>query len=233
MPAFLDWQEIALRLALASVAGALLGLNRTERDKPAGLRTSLLVCLAAAIAMIQANLLLATFGKRPDSYSIMDTLRLPLGVLTGIGFIGAGAIVRKGDSVEGVTTAAMLWLATIIGLSMGGGQIGLGLAGLGIGLFALSALNWVELKVTRDQHGTLVVTVNDEGPGDDAVKGELTAAGCRVKSSRIAIRSDTRPPLRTTEWKVCWRARPGESHAPAFLDRLAQSPGVLELSWEC
>jgi putative Mg2+ transporter-C (MgtC) family protein len=233
MPPFLDWQDIAVRLALASAAGALLGLNRTERDKPAGLRTSLLVCLAAAIAMIQANLLLATFGKRPDSYSMMDTLRLPLGVLTGIGFIGAGAIVRKGDSVEGVTTAAMLWLATIIGLSLGGGQIGLGLAGLGIGLFALSGLNWVELRVTRDQHGTLVVTVNEEGPGDDAVKGELTATGCRVKSHRIAIRSDTRPPRRTTEWNVCWRGKPGESHTPAFLDRLAKSPGVLELSWEC
>jgi len=233
MPDFLDWQDVAVRLGLASLAGALLGLNRTERDKPAGLRTSLLVCLAAAVAMIQANLLLATFGKRPDSYAIMDTLRLPLGVLTGIGFIGAGAIVRRGGTVEGVTTAAMLWLATIIGLSLGGGQIGLGLAGLGIGLFALSCLNWVEARVPRDQHGTLVITMSDEGPTDDAIRVELLAAGCRAENPRIAIRSDSLPPHRTTEWKVCWRGRPGKSIAPAFVDRLAVSPGVLSVSWEC
>src|SRR5580704_14441663 len=112
MPITIDWPEIALRLALAIIAGMLLGINRTERGMAAGLRTTLLVCLAAAVSMIQVNLLLGVAGKPPDSFVMMDLMRLPLGILTGMGFIGAGAILRRGEMVTGVTTAATLWLAT-------------------------------------------------------------------------------------------------------------------------
>ncbi len=71
MPLALTWQEIAIRLSLSVVAGALLGLDRGEHGRPAGMRTTLLVCLAACIAMIEVNLLLATAGKSPDSlYSV-------------------------------------------------------------------------------------------------------------------------------------------------------------------
>src|SRR5262245_28607227 len=126
MAATIGWPEIALRLALAALAGAVLGLNRTERGMAAGLRTNLLVCLAAAVAMIQANLLLATAGRDPDSFVRIDPMRLPLGILTGMGFIGGGAILRRGTVVTGVTTAATLWLATVLGLCFGGGQYALG-----------------------------------------------------------------------------------------------------------
>jgi uncharacterized membrane protein YhiD involved in acid resistance len=113
---------------LAAAAGAPLGVNRSERGMPAGLRTTLLVCLAASVAMTQANLLLGTAGRPIDSFVRLDPMRLPLGVLTGMGFIGGGAILRRGELVRGVTTAATLWLATVIGLCFGGGQAGLGLA---------------------------------------------------------------------------------------------------------
>jgi putative Mg2+ transporter-C (MgtC) family protein len=72
--------------------------------------------------MIQANLLLSAVGKAPNSFSQMDVLRFPLGVLTGVGFIGGGAIFKRGDLVTGVTTAATLWVMTAIGLAFGGGQ---------------------------------------------------------------------------------------------------------------
>src|SRR5438128_1656620 len=180
MPTTLEWYDVAVRLALAVLAGSLLGLNRAGRDKPAGLRTTLLVCLAAAVAMIQANLLLGTSGKDPGSFAILDPMRLPLGVLTGMGFLGAGAIIRKGELVEGVTTAATLWLTTIIGLCLGGGQLWLGLAALAVGLFALSNLSWVERRLRRDRHGTLVLTVGEDGPTDEAVRAELATAGYRV-----------------------------------------------------
>src|SRR5258708_5241154 len=105
MVATLGWHEIALRLALTLVAGGLIGINRGERGRPAGLRTTLLVCLAASVAMIEANVLLATVGKASDSFVVLDPMRLPLGVLSGIGFIGGGAILRRDDLVLGVTTA--------------------------------------------------------------------------------------------------------------------------------
>lgn len=132
MPTTLGWNEIALRLALTIVAGAVIGFDRGEHGRPAGLRTTLLVCLAASVAMIQTNLLLNTVGKRPDSFVVMDLMRLPLGILSGMGFIGAGAIVGRDSLVLGVTTAATLWFVTVIGLCFGGGQIILGLVSLGL-----------------------------------------------------------------------------------------------------
>ena len=155
MPLTLTWQEIALRLALSAVAGTLIGLDRGERGRPAGLRTTLLVCLAAAVAMIQANLLLATVGKAADSFISLDLMRLPLGILTGMGFIGAGAVIRRDGLILGVTTAATLWFVTVIGLCFGGGQISLGIAGLLLGLIVVSGLHWIEYRMTQDQHATL------------------------------------------------------------------------------
>src|ERR1700728_2836585 len=106
MPLTLDWSQFAARLFFTILAGALIGWDRGEQGHPAGLRTTLLVCLAASVAMIESNALLDTRGKPEDSFVVLDLMRLPLGILSGIGFIGAGAIIRRGDMVQGVTTAA-------------------------------------------------------------------------------------------------------------------------------
>jgi hypothetical protein len=105
MPLNPTWTDIALRLALTMLAGAIIGLNRGARiglnrgarGHAAGFRTTILVALAASVAMIQANILLPLGGKTQDSFSVMDLMRLPLGILTGVGFIGGGTIIKKGD----------------------------------------------------------------------------------------------------------------------------------------
>ena len=103
----LSWTAIGIRLLLATLFSLVIGLNRDERGHPAGMRTTMLVCLAATLAQLQANLLPATAGKTPSSFGILDLERLPLGILSGIGFIGAGVILkRENDTVSGVTTAA-------------------------------------------------------------------------------------------------------------------------------
>lgn len=119
MPLTLQWDDIALRLVLTVIAGTLVGINRSEHGQAAGLRTTILVCLAASVAMIQMNLLMPTAGKTPESFVTLDLMRLPLGILTGMGFIGGGAILRRGNMVQGVTTAATLWIVTVIGLCLG------------------------------------------------------------------------------------------------------------------
>src|SRR6185312_9227086 len=129
----LTWQAAALRVVLTLAAGALVGINRGERGHAAGLRTTMIVALAACLAMLQVNALLALDGKSSSSFIVMDLMRLPLGILSGMGFIGAGAIVRRGGAIRGVTTAATLWLMTVIGLCFGGGQIALGVVGTGAG----------------------------------------------------------------------------------------------------
>ena len=123
MPVTLDWEHVALRLILTVAAGFVIGFNRGEHGRPAGMRTTLLVCLAASLSMIQANLLMNSVGKAHDSFVILDLMRLPLGILSGMGFIGAGAILRKDSLVLGVTTAATLWFTTMMGLCFGGGQL--------------------------------------------------------------------------------------------------------------
>src|SRR6202789_4716973 len=119
MPVTLEWQQIALRLILTVVAGLIIGFNRGEQRRPAGMRTTLLVCLAASLSMIQANLLMNSVGKAHDSFVVLDLMRLPLGILSGMGFIGAGAILRKENMVLGVTTAATLWMVPSPGLCFG------------------------------------------------------------------------------------------------------------------
>ena len=86
-------------------------------------------------------------GKTSDSFVVLDLMRLPLGILTGVGFIGGGAILRRGDDVHGLTTAATLWFVTVVGLCFGGGKIGLGVAGAVLGLLTLRALKLLELKL--------------------------------------------------------------------------------------
>src|SRR5882724_7913131 len=150
MPITLGWHEIALRLGLSVLAGTLIGLDRGEHGRPAGLRTTLLVCLAAAVAMLEVNLLLSTAGKSADSFVTLDLMRLPLGILTGMGFIGGGAILRRDGLVVGVTTAATLWFVTVIGLCFGGGLISLGMVALVLGMFVLSGLKWFEAHMKQD-----------------------------------------------------------------------------------
>lgn len=134
----LSWTAIGIRILLASLFSLVIGLNRDEKGHPAGMRTTMLVCLAATLAQLQANLLLATAGKTPSSFGVLDLERLPLGILSGIGFIGAGVILkRENDTVSGVTTAATIWFVTVLGLLFGGGQLQLGIAA---GLLAIAIL---------------------------------------------------------------------------------------------
>jgi putative Mg2+ transporter-C (MgtC) family protein len=153
-------------LVLAVLAGALIGLNREVRGHSAGFRTTILVGLAAALTMVQANILLGVGGKNPESFAVMDVLRFPLGVLTGVGFIGGGAILRHGNLVSGVTTAATLWVMTAIGLAFGGGQYGLGVSGTVLTLLTLLVLKWIDIRIPRDHRAELEVTWRDGQRGD-------------------------------------------------------------------
>src|SRR5262249_18058996 len=153
MPITLSWESIAVRLVFTCLSAGVLGFERDEHGRSAGLRTNLLVGLAACIAMIQTNQLIYTNGKPSDSFVVMDIMRLPLGILSGIGFIGAGAIVKRGELIVGLTTAAMLWFVTVIGLCFGGGQLGLGIAGFLLGFVILYLLKKVESEMTREHSG--------------------------------------------------------------------------------
>ncbi len=114
---------------------------------------------------------------------MLDLMRLPLGILSGMGFIGAGAILRRGDRVLGITTAATLWFVTVMGLCFGGGQLALGVAVLGLAMAVLWGLKWIETHVDREQRGTLILSTTAQGPSEDEIL--RPAHGRRFPSAQL------------------------------------------------
>ena len=232
MQVSLEWYEIATRLALATAAGGVLGFDRSERGRPAGLRTTMLVCLAAAVSMLQTKLLLSLKGKTPESFAVMDMMRLPLGILTGMGFIGAGAIIRRGNRTEGVTTAATLWTATVIGLCFGGGQIALGLAALALTIFVLEGLRRLDRWLKPGHQATLQVSLHPEGPPEHELTAEFSGAGYSVVSQTVSFhRLDSKRSRRILRWRLrsCEFLEP--SKTPGFVQAIAQKPGIINVHW--
>lgn len=230
MPVEITWQTIALRILLTLVAGTLLGTNRSKHGHPAGLRTTLLVTLAASISMIQMNLLLPTNGKPHDSYTVMDLMRLPLGILTGVGFIGAGAIVRKDDMVTGVTTAATMWFSTVVGLCLGGGQLILGSTAVVIGYLILSSLRWAETRLDEQQRATLTLTLTEDGISEKELREILEAGQVHVRTVSVAhLLTESQKKF---DCEVRWPSNKEASQNPAILNDLGQLPGLLKLEWK-
>jgi putative Mg2+ transporter-C (MgtC) family protein len=229
MPLHIGWGDVALRLLLTIIAGTLIGYNRTEHGKAAGLRTTLFVCLAASFAMIQMNLLLPMAGKPSDSFITNDLMRLPLGILTGVGFIGGGAILRRDNIISGVTTAATLWYVTVIGLCLGGGQIALGVAATAIGLAGLWGLERLEVHLRRDHRATLSLVLEGGGLTEDAIRLRLEHAGLRIVGTRTAAASSgTR---REITFELSQFRLPYETRPPAICETLAKEEGVTRLEW--
>jgi putative Mg2+ transporter-C (MgtC) family protein len=227
MPFQPSWTDIALRLLLTMLAGAVIGFDRAARGHAAGLRTMILVGLAGAVAMIQTNILLSLTGKTPESFSQMDLMRLPLGILTGVGFIGGGAIMKKGDLVTGVTTAATLWLMTVIGLCFGGGQLVLGIVATGLGVFTLQVLKAVDRMVPRELHARLVLSGDPEQDVPDDLARVLAGLGCRSD-----FLGRTRGASGTADYKFepSWRRKDSTVLPRAVLEALDQRFQIREFA---
>jgi putative Mg2+ transporter-C (MgtC) family protein len=230
MPIELHWPAIAIRLALTVLAGGLLGAERSKTGHAAGLRTTLLVSLAASVAMIQMNLLLPTNGKPHDSYAVMDLMRLPLGILTGVGFIGAGAIVRKNELILGVTTAATMWFATVVGLCMGGGQLVLGSVSAAIGFVILWGFRYFERRVERYQLAELKVSVKGDELSWDELRERLSTADFRIKS--ISVTNCIKNRERSFECEVRWPSARGNADVPKLVSEIENLPSVIGIEWK-
>ena len=131
----LPWQAMTLRLLVAFVLGGIIGLERERRERPAGLRTHIVVTVAAALLMM-ISMLVA--GEN------FDPGRMAAGVITGIGFLGAGTIIRYGGGVRGLTTAATLWAASAVGLTVGIGWYPAAIVTTLLIFFTLPGLRWLE-----------------------------------------------------------------------------------------
>src|SRR3712207_4335551 len=117
----LSWVDVLARLALAGALGGLIGAEREIRDREAGFRTHLLVALGAALFTLVSAYAWTDWAFSTEAGLVFDPTRVAAQVVSGIGFLGAGAIIRQGFSVRGLTTAATLWAVAAIGMAAGTG----------------------------------------------------------------------------------------------------------------
>jgi putative Mg2+ transporter-C (MgtC) family protein len=147
-----------VQLVLAILLGGAIGLERESRGRPAGLRTHILVCLGATIIMIASTRMAIISQVLPSASRIqVDPGRIAAGIVTGIGFLGAGAIIRLGDLVRGLTTAGCIWFVAALGITIGQGLYALAIVSTVLALVVLLALTQVEKRIQPVVYRTIVV----------------------------------------------------------------------------
>lgn len=155
-----DWNlEAILRLAVAAVLGALLGLEREMHGRSAGLRTHLLVATGAALAMVVSVSFGRVFGPTTMPHVTVDPARVAYGVMAGVGFLGAGTIMHQGLGIRGLTTAATLWCSAALGLATGFGMFTIALGGTVIMLVALRTLSGLERRISNKEAHRIILLV--------------------------------------------------------------------------
>ncbi len=227
----LTFDEILLRLLAAFGSGLIFGWERSSRGRPAGLRTTILACVAAAAAMIVSEKLFVESGAmvltgnwRPDP------ARLGAGILTGIGFLGAGTIMRHENIIRGVTTAACLWFVTVVGLALGSGEFEIGGAVMVIGLISIFLLPRLEKYIESDRYVTLSVTESLDGLGEDELRKRVEAVGAHIKSIRLNY--DFEKKRKTIVFDIRLKKPLLYGACRQMLAELANCPGVAQASWE-
>lgn len=141
---------VVLRLALALVCGAVLGLDREARGKSAGLRTHALVAVSAAATTLVALQMAADAGSAAGRVDT-DPIRVIQGLAQAIGLISAGVIIRSGASIRGATSAAVIWIAGALGIACGAGYVVIALTTLGLSLLVLLVVTPLERRLFRER----------------------------------------------------------------------------------
>jgi len=147
-----------VRLSAAALVGALIGLERSYHGRPAGFRTHTLVSAASTLLMLVTVYQVRLLPDLPLDTLRIDPTRMAQGVMTGIGFLGAGVIMKEGLSVRGLTTAASLWITAAIGILIGLGFMTPALIATALTLGTLSLFRWIESKIPGLSYGRLRVS---------------------------------------------------------------------------
>ena len=144
--------DVSMRLALALVIGGVIGLERSYHGRPAGFRTHALVCVASSLLMLVTAFESLWFASSRLERVVVDPTRMAQGIMTGIGFLGAGVIMKDGLSVRGLTTAASIWITAAIGILIGIGFYFPALLATLFTLGTLSMFRWIEARMPSQFH---------------------------------------------------------------------------------
>lgn len=215
--------EMVIRLVLAGLLGAMIGLERESHRRPAGFRTHTLVCVGSALVMMVSAY---AFWRADSAGFSYDPTRIAAQVVSGIGFLGAGTILREGPTVRGLTTAASLWVVAGIGLAAGAGFYLGAVATTALSVIVLVWLGRIERQVLSTKESTLAMVVSDQPGQLGAVASVLGRHGVNIRGVDIVTQEGARAAIQIT---VELPARADRSRVLADLSSLE---GVFQASYE-
>lgn len=178
--------ESIIKILIALVCGGLIGYEREYKNRPAGLRTHILVCTGSALVMIVAQFM---YNNQPGGN--IDTTRLGAQVISGIGFLGAGTIIRERFSVKGLTTAASLWAVACIGIAVGSGY--LLIAGVTTVIILISLIlfrKFEKILKIKPENAKIKITASNIKDIDIRIKDMIKDSGYTIKSLKFNKSSD-------------------------------------------
>jgi putative Mg2+ transporter-C (MgtC) family protein len=222
----LSWLEIIVRIALAAGLGGAIGLERELREREAGLRTHMLVAVGAALFTMVSAYAWTDWAFSTEEGLVFDPTRIAAQVVTGIGFLGAGAIIRQGLSIKGLTTAATLWVVAAIGMAAGVGYYEAAFVTTALVLVSLWPLRILAFRASarfRPEEGRLAVEL-PAGASAVSVLEAVESAGANVSSLEFEEEGDSR--------RVDLRVRLGTGRTAAeLIDALTQADAVRGARW--
>ncbi|HOF88125.1 MAG TPA: MgtC/SapB family protein [Armatimonadota bacterium] len=206
--------EDVLRIILALAAGGAIGLEREFRDKAAGFRTLIFICVGAALF----TLLSAKLAGNSDG------TRIAANIVSGVGFLGAGVILREGGRVVGLTTAAAIWLTAALGMALGGGYYLIGGVVLAVSLVVLWLFPFLEHLVDNLRHERTYTVISDTCLEKiDRLEALITEQGLRIRSSQHVKTGDRM----TCRWVT---VGPPGAH-DAVVRTFFENPDVIEFQF--
>jgi putative Mg2+ transporter-C (MgtC) family protein len=186
----IHWVDVLIRIAVAAALTGAIGMERELRERAAGLRTHMLVGVGSALFTIVSAYAWSDFVFSREGGVVFDPTRIAAQIVTGIGFLGAGAIIRQGLSVRGLTTAAGLWVVAAIGMAVGAGYYSAAVIATGVVLVGLGPLRWVEggaLSRWRRGGRVLEVDIRREQPLAPLLE---TLEGRRARVNRVEFEDE-------------------------------------------
>jgi putative Mg2+ transporter-C (MgtC) family protein len=222
----LHWFEVLIRIGLAAALGGAIGMEREIREREAGLRTHMLVSVGAALFTLVSAYAWRDFDFSTPEGIVFDPTRIAAQIVTGIGFLGAGAIIRQGLSVRGLTTAATLWVVAAIGMAAGAGYYAAAVLTTGLVLFSLWPLRIMAHRVTtrfQTEEGRLALEL-PAGTTTSAVVAAVEESGGLVRSLEFQQEDERK----LVHLQV--RMREGRE-AAALVDAMAAREEVLAARW--
>jgi putative Mg2+ transporter-C (MgtC) family protein len=221
----LTWPHVLLRLSTAAALGGAIGMERELRERQAGLRTHLVVCLGSALFTLVSAYGFREFLVSGGSLVRTDPTRIAAQIVSGIGFLGAGAIIRQGLSVRGLTTAATLWLVAAIGMATGAGYYSAALFTTVGALLTLGPLRIAAYKIVhrlRPDVDRLLVEIPAGGSPGPVIEA-IERSGGHVRSLEIAQEGDRR--------SIAVDVELAGVETPAVVAAVGEIDGVLEVRW--